>query len=200
MILPDELEAELQLRERIAIKTLAIDFTLGLEQGTGAEADWMASYKYQRHHQPQLLPEGPRHRADRRPPRAPVAPLRRARAHTQWADNLSGWFRAEGADDGSPLVARALIGYQGGELERFTATSSRRSSTGFPIGFGRGKPGRVAVRRVARALDGQTWPPPHHAGISRGTASRAFRERRASARRRGAARQRQPRRGLVAVQ
>ena len=43
MILPDELEAELLLRERIATKTLAIDFTLGLEQGTGAEADWMAS-------------------------------------------------------------------------------------------------------------------------------------------------------------
>ena len=46
MILPDELEEELLLRERIATKTLAIDFTLGLEQGTGAEADWMASYKY----------------------------------------------------------------------------------------------------------------------------------------------------------
>jgi Helicase conserved C-terminal domain len=47
MILPDELEAELLLRERIATKTLAIDFTLGLEQGTGAEADWMSTYKYQ---------------------------------------------------------------------------------------------------------------------------------------------------------
>jgi hypothetical protein len=47
MILPDELEAELLLRERIATKTLAIDFTLGLEQGTGAEAEWMEEYKYQ---------------------------------------------------------------------------------------------------------------------------------------------------------
>ena len=47
LLLPDELEAELQLRERIANKTLAIDFTLGLEQGTGAEADWMAEYRYQ---------------------------------------------------------------------------------------------------------------------------------------------------------
>src|SRR5262249_12651226 len=46
MILPDELEAELQLRERIATKTMAIDFTLGLEQGTGAEAEWMANYRY----------------------------------------------------------------------------------------------------------------------------------------------------------
>ena len=42
-----QLEAELLLRARIATKTLAIDFTLGLEQGTGAEADWMATYKYQ---------------------------------------------------------------------------------------------------------------------------------------------------------
>ncbi|HYI02834.1 DEAD/DEAH box helicase [Hyalangium sp.] len=47
LLLPDELEKELQLRERIANKTLAIDFTLGLEQGTGAEADWMAEYRYQ---------------------------------------------------------------------------------------------------------------------------------------------------------
>ena len=46
LLLPDELEAELQLRERIANKTLAIDFTLGLEQGTGAEAEWMADYRY----------------------------------------------------------------------------------------------------------------------------------------------------------
>ena len=34
-----EPSSEPQLRERIANKTLAIDFTLGLEQGTGAEAD-----------------------------------------------------------------------------------------------------------------------------------------------------------------
>lgn len=47
LLLPDELEEELHLRERIANKTLAIDFTLGLEQGTGAEAEWMKEYRYQ---------------------------------------------------------------------------------------------------------------------------------------------------------
>lgn len=47
LLLPDVLEEKLLLRERIALKTISIDVTLGLEQGTGAEADWMQDYKYQ---------------------------------------------------------------------------------------------------------------------------------------------------------
>jgi hypothetical protein len=47
MLPPDELEKQLLLRERIATKTMTIDFTLGLEQGTGAEAEWMQNYRYE---------------------------------------------------------------------------------------------------------------------------------------------------------
>ncbi len=46
MILPDKLEDELKLREKISIRSLLIDLTLGLEQGTGAEADWMNAFVF----------------------------------------------------------------------------------------------------------------------------------------------------------
>lgn len=159
MLLPDELEAELQLRERIAVKTMAIDFTLGLEHGTGAEADWMENYRY---HGITSLNSLQRDRAieqlashhDR---------LSRLFAElglqTQWADNLSGWFRAEGADDGSPLVARALIGYQGGELERFTRYLEPAVVEGIPHWFwAEDKPGGSLFDGWL-VLDGKTWPP-----------------------------------------
>ena len=71
---------------------------------------------------------------------------------TEWVEDLNGWFRAAGADDGSPLVARALIGRQGGELERFRATSSRRCVDGVPHWFwAEKKPGESTLRRLARA-------------------------------------------------
>ena len=135
MILPDELEAELLLRERIATKTLAIDFTLGLEQGTGAEADWMASYKY---HGIASLNSMQKDRAIEQ-----VASHheRLARQFTEkgvraeWAENLNGWFRADVADHGSPLVGRALIGRRGGELERFSRYLEPTVVDGVPYWF-----------------------------------------------------------------
>jgi len=120
MILPDELEEELLLRERIATKTLAIDFTLGLEQGTGAEADWMASYKYQGITSLNSLQRdraieqigGHHERLSKVLSTMGVRP--------EWAENINGWFRCRSASDASPLVGRALVGRRGGELERFT--------------------------------------------------------------------------------
>ena len=119
LILPDELEAELQLRERIAVKTLAIDFTLGLEQGTGAEAEWMASYKYQgvtalnSFQKDRAIEQvaGYHEKLSRQFEARGIRPA--------WAENLNAWFRAREADAGSPLVGRALLGRRGGELERF---------------------------------------------------------------------------------
>jgi hypothetical protein len=120
MILPDELEAALLLRERIATKTLAIDFTLGLEQGTGAEADWMTSYKY---HGITSLNSLQRDRAIEQVASHHERLSRFFAANgirAEWAENLNGWFRAVGGGQGSPLVGRALLGRRGGVLERFS--------------------------------------------------------------------------------
>lgn len=118
LLLPDELEEELQLRERIANKTLAIDFTLGLEQGTGAEADWMAEYRY---HGISALNAWQGDRAIER-----VAGyqerLRRMLAERTidptWVTKWNGWLREEGADLDAPLVAWALLGRKGEALTR----------------------------------------------------------------------------------
>lgn len=118
LLLPDELEEELQLRERIANKTLAIDFTLGLEQGTGAEADWMAEYRY---HGISALNAWQGDRAIER-----VAGyqerLRRMLAERTidpaWVAKWNGWLREEGAGDDAPLLAWARLGRKGEALTR----------------------------------------------------------------------------------
>lgn len=46
MILPDTLEKELKLREKVAMRTLLIDLAFGLEQGTGAEAAWLNGFTF----------------------------------------------------------------------------------------------------------------------------------------------------------
>ena len=135
MILPDELEQELLLRERIATKTLAIDFTLGLEQGTGAEADWMASYKYQGITSLNSLQKdraieqigGHHERLTKTLFGVGVRP--------EWAENLNGWFRSKSASDGSPLVGRAFVGKRGGELEKFTRYLEPTCKDGVPHWF-----------------------------------------------------------------
>lgn len=135
MILPDELEQELLLRERIATKTLAIDFTLGLEQGTGAEADWMASYKYQGITSLNSL------QRDRAIEQIGGHHERLTRAlvnlgmRPEWAVDLNGWFRSTSASDGAPLIARALVGRQGGDLERFTRYLQPICKDGVPYWF-----------------------------------------------------------------
>jgi hypothetical protein len=135
MILPDELEEELLLRERIATKTLAIDFTLGLERGTGAEADWMASYKYQGITSLNSLQKdraieqigGHHERLSKVFATLGVRP--------EWAENLNGWFRGPAATEASPLVGRALIGRRSGDLERFTRYLEPTEKDGVPYWF-----------------------------------------------------------------
>jgi len=135
MILPDELEAELLLRERIATKTLAIDFTLGLEQGTGAEADWMESYTYQGITSLNSLQRdraieqiaGHHERLSRL--------LKERGIRPEWGENLNGWFRAARATPLSPLVGRALLGRRGGELERFSRYLEPAERDGVPFWF-----------------------------------------------------------------
>ncbi|MBU0662947.1 MAG: DEAD/DEAH box helicase [Proteobacteria bacterium] len=119
MILPDELETELLLRERIAMKTLAIDFTLGLDQGTGAEADWMADYAYQGVSSLNAFQKDRAieqvagfHEKFRRI-------FKERGIQPEWAANLNSWFRAGAADSTSPLVGRALLGRRGETIERY---------------------------------------------------------------------------------
>ncbi len=120
LLLSDELEAELQLRERIANKTLAIDFTLGLEQGTGAEADWMADYRYQGI---SALNAWQRDRAIEQ-----VAGyqerLRRVLGERgidpAWVESWNGWLREKGAGEDAPLVAWARVGPLGGAPVDYT--------------------------------------------------------------------------------
>lgn len=119
LILPDELEAELLLRERIALKTLAIDFTLGLEQGTGAEADWMANYTYQgisslnAFQKDRAIEQiaGYHEKFSRTFKERGILP--------EWATNLNSWFMAESVDIGAPLIGRAFLGRRGEPIERY---------------------------------------------------------------------------------
>ncbi|MEZ4436258.1 MAG: helicase-related protein [bacterium] len=105
LLLPDDLEAELQLRERIANKTLAIDFTLGLEQGTGAEAEWMTDYRYQG------ISALNAWQGDRAIEQVAGYQERIRRLLTErgidpaWSAAYDGWLRERGADDLAPLVA-----------------------------------------------------------------------------------------------
>lgn len=120
MILPDELEAELQLRERIATKTMAIDFTLGLEQGTGAEADWMESYKY---HGITSLNSFQKDRAIEQIASHHERLSRRfveIGIQTEWAKQLNGWFRESAADAGAPLIGRSRHGRRGGDQKIYS--------------------------------------------------------------------------------
>ncbi|MGD9976097.1 MAG: DEAD/DEAH box helicase, partial [Desulfatirhabdiaceae bacterium] len=120
MILPDELEKELLLRERIAMKTLAIDFTLGLDQGTGAEAQWMESYTYQgisslnAFQKDRAIEQIAGHHEK-------ISRLLHNRGiPEQWAENLNIWIQHEESSMASPLVGRALLGRRDGTLEKFS--------------------------------------------------------------------------------
>lgn len=107
LLLSDDLEKELALRERISNKTLAIDFTLGLEQGTGAEAEWMTGYQYQGI---SALNAWQRDRAIEQ-----VAGyqqrLRRLLAERtidpDWLERWNGWLREVGIAEDTPIIAWA---------------------------------------------------------------------------------------------
>lgn len=158
LILPDELEAELQLRERIAVKTLAIDFTLGLEQGTGAEADWMEEYKYQGISSLNSLQK------DRAIEQVAGYHERLARQlgargiRREWAPGLNGWFREQGADHGSPLLGGGLFGRQGTQQSTYTRYLEPQVADGVPWWIWSQKKAGASVLNFWLGLDGQTFP------------------------------------------
>jgi hypothetical protein len=158
MILPDELEAELLLRERIATKTLAIDFTLGLEQGTGAEADWMASYKYQGI---TSLNSFQRDRAIEQiggHHERLTQSLRALGVDFSWAGALNAWLREAGTDDGAPLVGRVRIGRRGGDLAVYSRYLEPMIADGMPCWlWTQTKPAR-SILNFWLCLDGRTFP------------------------------------------
>lgn len=135
MILPDELERELLLRERIALKTLAIDFTLGLDQGTGAEAEWMENYKYQG------ISSLNAFQKDRAIEQIAGYHEKYARLFKdrgiegQWAENLNSWIQAGKTTMGAPLVGRALLGRRDGTLEKFSRYLEPVLHKGVPYWF-----------------------------------------------------------------
>lgn len=132
LLLPDELEKELQLRERIANKTLAIDFTLGLEQGTGAEADWMAEYRYQgisalNAWQGDRAIEqiaGYHQRLRRMMSDCGIDPA--------WVDAWNGWLREAGGREDDSILAWAQLGRKGGDAREYTRQLQPRLVDGIP--------------------------------------------------------------------
>ncbi|MBF0240628.1 MAG: DEAD/DEAH box helicase, partial [SAR324 cluster bacterium] len=174
MILPDELERELLLRERIATKTLAIDFTLGLEHGTGAEADWMEQYKYQGI---SSLNAWQKDRAIEK-----IASYHEklnkyfaeVSLQTEWLNDLKGWFSEEGIRLDSPLIGNLReMGKSDGEklnFSRFLTPYLENEEIHWL--WTTENPGE-SVLNFWMILDGKTWPPktrqdiPWHLNASR---------------------------------
>jgi ATP-dependent helicase Lhr and Lhr-like helicase len=163
LILPDELEAELLLRERIALKTLAIDFTLGLEQGTGAEADWMADYAYQgvsslnAFQKDRAIEQvaGYHEKFSRIFKDRGILP--------EWATGLNTWFCADGANLESPIVGRASLGRRGESFDRFERFSRYLEpylKEGIPYWCWAEKTPGDSVFDGWLIMDGVQWPPP----------------------------------------
>ena len=158
LLLPDELEAELQLRERIANKTLAIDFTLGLEQGTGAEAEWMADYRYQgisalnvwQRDRAIERVAGYQERLSRLMSERGIAP--------EWLSKWNGWLRERSASDASPIVAWALLGRRGGELAEYTRHLEPIVDGGIPHWLWTTAKPVDSMLNFWLALDGKTFP------------------------------------------
>jgi hypothetical protein len=132
LLLPAELEAELQLRERIANKTLAIDFTLGLEQGTGAEADWMAEYRYQG------ISALNAWQGDRAIEQIAGYQQRLRRMmndrgiNADWLGAWNGWLREAGDHADGRIIAWATLGRKGGEAKEYTRQLQPRVVDGVP--------------------------------------------------------------------
>jgi len=158
MILPDELEAELQLRERIATKTLAIDFTLGLEQGTGAEADWMEDYKYQgisslnSFQKDRAIEQvaGYHEKLSRKLNTLGILP--------SWAEALHGWFRAEAGNSCSPLIGRAHFGRQGTQMGVYTRYLEPRAADSVPCWLWSQRKPAESILNFWICLDNDSFP------------------------------------------
>lgn len=158
LLLPDALEVELQLRERIANKTLAIDFTLGLEQGTGAEAEWMADYRYQG---VSALNAWEQDRAIER-----IAGyqerLRRLMADrgvvADWLQSWNGWLRETGVGASGRILAWAMLGRKGGELVEYTRHLTPEVENGVSHWLWTTAKPVESVLNFWLALDGKTFP------------------------------------------
>jgi superfamily II DNA or RNA helicase len=158
LLLPDELEVELQLRERIANKTLAIDFTLGLEQGTGAEAEWMAEYRYQgisalnvwRRDRAIEQVAGYQERLRRLLAERGIKP--------DWVSSWNGWLRELGIVDGGRILAWALLGSSRGELTEYTRQLAPKLVDGVAHWLWTTAKPLDSVLNFWLVLDGKTFP------------------------------------------
>lgn len=158
LLLPDELEAELQLRERIANKTLAIDYTLGLEQGTGAEAEWMAEYRYQG------ISALNAWQGDRAIEQIAgyQQRLRRSLAdrgiEPEWLATWNGWLREKRGQPDDPIIAWAKLGRKGGEAKDYTRQLQPRLVDGVPHWLWTAEKPVEWSRNFWLVLDSQTHP------------------------------------------
>jgi hypothetical protein len=158
LLLPDELEAELQLRERIANKTLAIDFTLGLEQGTGAEADWMAEYRYQG------ISALNAWQGDRAIEQIAGYQQRLRRLMSdcgidaEWLDAWNGWLREAGGREDDRILAWAQLGRKGGEAKEYTRQLQPRLVDGVPHWLWTTAKPADSLLNFWLALDSKTFP------------------------------------------
>lgn len=158
LLLPDDLEAELQLRERIANKTLAIDFTLGLEQGTGAEADWMASYRYQGISALNAW-QGDRAIEQIAGYQQRLRRLMRERnIEPAWVEQWNGWLRETGADDEGQILAWANLARKGGNATAYTRQLQPRIVDGIPHWLWTTAKPEHSLLNFWLALDGKTFP------------------------------------------
>ncbi|MDP1917111.1 MAG: helicase-related protein [Myxococcales bacterium] len=166
LLLPDELEAELQLRERIANKTLAIDFTLGLEQGTGAEADWMGEYRYQG------ISALNAWQGDRAIERIAGYQQRLRRLMNErgmdekWIVAWNGWLREVGADASERIIAWARLGRKGGEASAYTRLLQPRLVDGVPYWLWTTAKPADSLLNFWLALDSKTFPAATRTGLT----------------------------------
>ncbi len=158
LLLPAELEDELQLRERIANKTLAIDFTLGLEQGTGAEADWMGAYRYKG------ISALNAWQGDRAIEQIAgyQQRLRRLMAERgielEWLVAWNGWLRELGGGDEDRILAWAQLGRKAGEATVYTRHLQPRIVDDIPHWLWTTAKPADSLLNFWLALDNKTFP------------------------------------------
>ena len=166
LLLPDELEAELQLRERIANKTLAIDFTLGLEQGTGAEADWMAGYRYQG------ISALNAWQGDRAIEQIAGYQQRLRRLMSErgidaeWLAAWNGWLREVGGREDDRILAWAQLGRKGGETTVYTRHLQPRLIDGVPHWLWTTAKPADSLLNFWLVLDSKTFPAATRIGVA----------------------------------
>ena len=160
MILPDALERELLLRERIATKTLAIDFTVGLEHGTGAEADWMEQYKYQGI---SSLNAWQKDRAIEQ-----IASYKEklnryfsdVSIQPGWIDELKGWFREMDFEEDYPLIGCIYdMGKPDGEKTNYSRFLTPYFTEDELFWLWTTENPGESILNFWIKLDGRTWPP-----------------------------------------